>query len=92
MTPQERTSRNLLRSQVERPYPSFIQSLFDGPRMGFVTEGDLPRVIAEDRFCQLLVRTGRGRFTVSAQDCEQMIETIERGGDWVRDVSVLRVN
>lgn len=56
---------------------------------GFVTDADLPQIIALDRLVWLLVRCGaqHGRFAAPAQDIPQLIATIEATGDWVRDVS-----
>ena len=54
---------------------------------GFVTEDQIPAVIAADRLCLLLVRCGAKRFIAPAQDVAAMIQAVERDGDYVRDVS-----
>ena len=57
---------------------------------GFVRDVDLPAVIAEDRFCPLIVRCGSGRFTVPAQDCAHFVAIVEKeGSDYIRDISIL---
>jgi len=58
---------------------------------GFIKEEDLVGIIAEDRLQPLLVRCGSGRFSCPAQDAKHFIDIItEHGGDYVRDVSLLR--
>ena len=55
---------------------------------GFVTENDLPTVIAANRLQPLLVRCGSCRFIVPADQAEHIIGIIGReGSDYVRDVS-----
>lgn len=56
---------------------------------GFVTEADLPAIIAADRLCWLLVRCGcqLGRFSCPAQNLAEMLKAVEAVGDYVRDVS-----
>lgn len=58
-------------------------------RMGFVTESDIPAIIAEKRLQLLLVRCGGGRFMCPAQDVQHFISILEADGrDYVRDVSI----
>jgi len=54
---------------------------------GFVTEKQMPELIAIDRLAPLLVRCGGKRFTCAAQDLAPMLAAVEAGGDYVRDVS-----
>jgi len=56
---------------------------------GFVSEQDISAIVAENRFEKLLVRCGGGRAIVQAQNLQWFIETIELGGDYVRDVALL---
>ena len=55
-------------------------------RMGFITQEDIPSILAEDRLHPVLVRCGGGRFTCPVQDLEHFIDLITKGGDYVRDV------
>jgi len=58
---------------------------------GFVTDLDMPEVVAEDRLYPCLVRCGGGRFTCPAQDVKHFVDIItEHRGDYVRDVSLLK--
>jgi len=54
---------------------------------GFVTEKQMPELIAIDRLAPLLVRCGGKRFTCAAQDLASMLAAVVAGGDYVRDVS-----
>jgi hypothetical protein len=57
---------------------------------GFIKEEQLPEIIAINRFQQLLVRCGNGRFLVPAQDAKHFIDIVEASKlDHVRDVSLL---
>lgn len=57
--------------------------------MGFITDQDLPAIIAHNRLELLLVRCGGGRFMCPAQDLNHFIDLIERDGrEYVRDVSL----
>jgi hypothetical protein len=66
-----------------------LANLIRSKPYGFITEQDIPAIIALDRLCWLLVRCGaqHGRFSAPAQNIAQLIATIEATGDWVRDVS-----
>jgi hypothetical protein len=57
---------------------------------GFIGEKDLAVVAAnmETRLTQCLVRCGRCRFLAPAQDVKFLIESVEKNGDYVRDVSI----
>ena len=56
---------------------------------GFITEEELPRVIAEDRLYPCLIRCGGGRLSCPAQDVRHFIKIIEtEGSDYIRDVSL----
>jgi len=55
---------------------------------GFITDKDLPELIALHRLCQCLVRCGCCRFTCAAQNIAHLLKCIDAGGDYVRDVSV----
>ena len=55
---------------------------------GFVTQADLPFIVAENRFEPLLVRCGACRFTAPAQNIAWLVNIIEDSGvDYVRDIS-----
>ena len=56
---------------------------------GFITDQDLPFIIAENRFTRCLVRCGCGRFTCSAQDVAHFVSIIDGSDDYVRDVSLM---
>jgi hypothetical protein len=60
-------------------------------RAGFLQESDVAALAAhpEARLWRLLVRCGGGRFIAPAQDVAHFIALVERGGDYVRDVSLL---
>lgn len=64
-----------------------LQQFIASKPMGFLTEADMSELIKLDRLCPVLVRLGGGRFTCGAQDCAHLIECVEAGGDYVRDVS-----
>lgn len=64
-----------------------LQQFIQSKPMGFLRDTDIPKLIALDRLCQVLVRCGGCRFTCSAQDVGHLIECVEAGGDYVRDVS-----
>jgi len=69
---------------------SIIQTLLD-TRMGFVTDKELPLVIAEDPTQRILVRCGCGRFIACADQVKHFIDIIERDKtDYVRDISIYR--
>ncbi len=70
---------------MQNKLQQFIQTL--GPGM-FLTENQLPDLVALDRLCPVLVRCGGGRFTAPAQDAAHFIALVEAGGDYVRDVSL----
>ena len=55
---------------------------------GFISETDVPEIVAIDRLCPCLVRCGCVRFTCGAQYVKEMIAMVEKSGDYVRDVSV----
>jgi hypothetical protein len=58
-------------------------------KCGFITEAQLPAVIAEDRLQMIIVRCGNGRFVCPAQDVAHFIAIIEKeGSDYIRDVSI----
>jgi len=57
---------------------------------GFIYAGDLPAIIAENRFQQCLVRCGGGRFICPAQNVEHFTRIIgNEESDYVRDVSLV---
>ena len=58
-------------------------------KYGFITDQDLPSIIAEDRFTRCLVRCGGGRFACSAQDVAHFVSIVDGSDDYVRDVSLL---
>lgn len=56
---------------------------------GFILEKQIDEIIAINRFEQVLVRCGNGRFLCPVQDVKHFIECIEKSGiDYVRDVSL----
>ncbi len=60
-------------------------------RAGFLQASDVAALRAhpDARLWRLLVRCGGGRFIAPAQDVAHFIALVERGGDYVRDVSLL---
>src|SRR5881392_2872760 len=64
-----------------------LQEFIDSKPMGFLSEADIPKLIALDRLCPVLVRCGGCRFTCGAQDVQHLMRCVEAGGDYVRDVS-----
>lgn len=69
---------------------SLIETL-SSENYGFVTEKDMPEIIKEDRFQQILIRCGAGRFICPAQDTEHFINIITKEkSDYVRDASLYR--
>lgn len=65
-----------------------LESFIAGLPCGFITEKQLPELIALDRLHPVLVRCGGGRFTCGAQDVEHFLKCVAAGGDYVRDVSL----
>lgn len=57
-------------------------------RMGFLMEDELRELATLDRLRQVLIRFDEGRCMAPAQDVAGLIETAERGGWHVRDVSL----
>ena len=56
---------------------------------GFLTDDQLPALVALDRLTPVLVRCEGGRFTCPAQDAAHFIALVERDGrEHVRDVSI----
>jgi hypothetical protein len=64
-----------------------LQQFIQSKPCGFLTEADMPELIALDRLCPVLVRCGACRFTCAAQDCAHLITAIVAAKDYVRDVS-----
>lgn len=64
-----------------------LQSFIQSKPCGFLTEADMPELIALDRLCPVLVRCGGCRFTCAVQDVDHLVACISAGGDYVRDVS-----
>ena len=59
-------------------------------RYGFITEDEVEELKQIDRFRQVLVRCGCGRFTCAVQDVDHFIGMILKSKeDYVRDVSLL---
>ena len=57
---------------------------------GFIDEETLEQINSINRFAQVLVRCGGGRFICSAQDAKHFIGIVtEEGHDYVRDVSII---
>lgn len=57
---------------------------------GFIDEETLDQINDLDRFTQVLVRCGGGRFICSAQDAKHFIGIVtSEGHDYVRDVSLI---
>lgn len=54
----------------------------------FMTHEDVLQLEKIDRLFPVLVRCGGARFTCAVQDLKNMISYVEKGGDYVRDVSV----
>ena len=58
-------------------------------QMGFITDVDLPAIVAFAPRTQLLVRCNIGRFLTAAESVKSFVDIITReGSDWVRDVSI----
>jgi len=55
---------------------------------GFLSLADLAELAKLDRLRPVLVRFQEGRCLVPAQDAAALIEAVERGGWWCRDVSL----
>jgi hypothetical protein len=57
---------------------------------GYITQADVAGLIAENRFYQVLVKCGGGRFTCSVQDLDHFTGIIGASeSEYVRDVSFL---
>ena len=58
-------------------------------RGGFITQDDLPAIVAANRLEPLLVRWSTGRATVPAQGVADLIEILDNAGGivYIRDVS-----
>lgn len=65
-----------------------LQAFLSTLPCGFITEAQMPQLIALDRLCPVLVRCGCCRFTCGAQDLAHLTKCIEAGGDYIRDVSL----
>jgi hypothetical protein len=59
---------------------------------GFIRKDYIPFLVSENRFMQCLIRCGGCRLTCAVQDVQHIVETIENGNDYVRDVSLLPIN
>ena len=56
---------------------------------GFILENQIEQIVAINRFEQILIRCGNGRFLCPAQDAKHFISIIEKeGSDHIRDVSL----
>lgn len=64
-----------------------LQQLIQRHPFGFLTAEDMPELISLARLHPVLVRCGRCRFTCAAQDFAFVKESIEKNGDYIRDVS-----
>ncbi len=64
-----------------------LQQFIQSKPMGFLTDKDIPQLIALDPLFPVLVRCGGCRFTCGAQDVVHLEACIKAGGDHVRDVS-----
>ena len=59
-------------------------------RYGFITDDEVEELKQIDRFRQVLVRCGCGRFTCAVQDVDHFVGIIERSKeDYIRDVRLL---
>jgi hypothetical protein len=67
--------------------PTLAQFILARP-FGFVTEADMPQLIALDRLCPLVVRCGCCRFICGAQDLATLLGYVRKAGDYCRDVSI----
>jgi hypothetical protein len=54
----------------------------------FVSWEQIDEIVAHDRFFQLLIRTGSGRFLCAAQYAKHYVNIINESTDYVRDVSI----
>ena len=57
-------------------------------RCGFVTEEDMPGLIALRPLCQCLIRCGDCRLVCAVQDVPRLIHCLEAEGTHIRDVSI----
>lgn len=56
---------------------------------GFLSERDVQELCEIDRGWQVLVRCGNGRFITAAQNVVWFAQMVEKGGDYVRDFSLV---
>lgn len=52
----------------------------------FITNEDLPQLKSYDRFLQVLVRCGNGRFICAVQDVQHFISLIEEHNDLYKEL------
>jgi hypothetical protein len=74
-------------SKLSKRSPAFAKKI--DKQMGCLTIADVQKLIEIDRLHQVLVRCGNGRFVCAAQDVEHFMKCVEKGGDYVRDVSLV---
>lgn len=58
-------------------------------QFGCLSLRDVQELCEIDRFWQVLVRCGGGRFITAAQNVEWLAQVVEKGGDYVRDFSLV---
>lgn len=56
---------------------------------GYLNEQNINKLVELDRLYPVLVRCDGCRFSAPAQDIVHIITLIEKGGDYVRDVSLM---
>lgn len=74
-------------TKIAERNPTFADKL--DKQHGCLSLSDLQKLIELDRLHQVLVRCGGGRFVCAAQDAEHFIGLIEKGGEYVRDISLI---
>lgn len=88
-------------NRINRTNPDLAKRI-DG-QMGYLVKDDLVELTKVDRFTQVLLRCGRGRYTCPVQDAQNLIDCLEFGmkmakeatgqelspvTDYVRDISL----
>lgn len=63
------------------------QEIMTGPQYGFITEKDVPELIAENPNYEVLLRCGSNRFVCKITELKNQIEKVYASGDYLRDVS-----
>lgn len=73
--------------KIAKRSPEFADKLDN--QHGCLDISDLQKLIEIDRLHQVLVRCGGGRFVCAAQSVEYFASLVEKGGDYIRDMSLV---